>query len=138
MGFLQQRYDGAIDRYRESVGDHRSKDHEGGRSGNLKNEILSYHYRCKLMGWATLIGLIAAIFLIGSIVSGAVDVIAPDHPAIAWAGTAATLLGFVLVIAAAIIVILEGRVVHAQLNDELRDIPALKDEVKQRGQGMDH
>jgi hypothetical protein len=35
-GFLQQRYDSAIDRYREAVGDYRSNDHAEDRGGNLR------------------------------------------------------------------------------------------------------
>src|SRR3982751_4395698 len=64
MGFLQQRYDSAIDRYREAVGDFRSNDHESGRADNLKDQILTYRHRCKLMGQATIIGLFSSIPLI--------------------------------------------------------------------------
>jgi ABC-type phosphonate transport system ATPase subunit len=49
----------------------------------------------------------------------------PVSKIVAAVGTAATLRGFLLVIIAAVIVIIKGRVVYAQLNDELRDIPRL-------------
>ena len=52
MGFLQQRYDSAIDRYRSAVGDFRANDHDDDRAGNLKDQILTYRSRCKLMGRA--------------------------------------------------------------------------------------
>src|SRR3982751_6352020 len=77
MGFLQQRYDSAIDRYREAVGDFRANDHADDRAGYLKKQILSYQHRCKLMGWATLTGLLAAIFLIGALIFGVLDVLIP-------------------------------------------------------------
>jgi uncharacterized membrane protein YraQ (UPF0718 family) len=125
MGFLQQRYDSAIDRYREAVGDYRSNDHEEDRAGNLKDQILTYRHRCRLMGWATLIGLVAAILLIAALIFGAVDVIVPKNGFITAAGTATSIVGFVLVIVAACVVIAEGSIVRRQLDDELRDVPDL-------------
>ena len=125
MGFLQQRYDSAIDRYREAVGDYRSNDHEEGRAGNLKDQILTYRHRCKLMGRATLIGLVAAILLIAALIFGALDVIVPKNSLITAAGTTTSIVGFVLVIVAACVVIAEGSIVRRQLDDELRDVPDL-------------
>jgi amino acid transporter len=142
MTFLQQRYDSAIDRYRETVGDYRSNDHDHERAGNLKGQILVYRHRCKLMGWATLIGLVAAILLISALIFGAIDVIVPKVSLVAAAGTATAIMGFLLVILAAIVVIIEGQVVHRQLDDELRDIPDLVEATKHGGstpvrQGVD-
>ena len=125
MGFLQQRYDSAIDRYREAVGDYRSNDHAEDRAGNLKDQILTYRMRCKLMGWATLIGLVAAILLIAALIFGALDVIVPKNTFVTAAGMATSILGFVLVIVAACVVIAEGSIVRRQLDDELRDVPDL-------------
>lgn len=136
MGFLQQRYDSAIDRYREAVGDFRSNDHEGDRAGNLKDQILTYRHRCKLMGKATAVGLVAAILLIASLIFGALDVLIPDVRLIMVAGTAASLVGFGLVIVAATIVIVEGRIVHRQLDDELRDVDDLASEAGPHGKGL--
>ena len=131
MTFLQQRYDSAIDRYRAAVGDYRSNDHDGDRAGNLKGQILTYQHRCKLMSWANLIGLVAAILLIAALIFGAIDVIVPKVSLVVVAGTAAAIVGFLLVIIAAIIVIVEGRTVYRQLNDELRDIPDLAGATKE-------
>lgn len=136
MGFLQQRYDSAIDRYREAVGDFRSNDHEGDRAGNLKDQILTYRHRCKLMGKATAVGLVAAILLIASLIFGALDVLIPDVRMIMVADTAASLVGFGLVIVAATIVIVEGRIVHRQLDDELRDVDDLASEAGPHGKGL--
>jgi uncharacterized membrane protein YraQ (UPF0718 family) len=136
MGFLQQRYDSAVDRYREAVGDYRSNDHPEERAGNLRDQILTYVRRCRLMGWATLVGLLAAILLIGSLILGAIDVIVPHNPLVAGAGIATLVGGFVLVIAAAVIVIAEGRIVHRQLQDELRDVPDLADQAGRGGRSV--
>lgn len=132
MGFLQQRYDGAITRYRDAVGDYRSAEHEGDRASNLKSQVLLYRRRCKLMAWATLVGLIAAILIISSLLFGALDAIAPKIPLIIISGTIAAIAGFALVIVAALIVIVEGLVVSRQIDDELRDVPDLANEAGQQ------
>jgi hypothetical protein len=79
MGFLQQRYDGALDRYRNAVGDYRSNEHDATRSDNLKDQVLAYRRRCRLMSGATLVGLCAAILLISSLIFGGLDVILPKN-----------------------------------------------------------
>lgn len=125
MGFLQQRYDSAVDRFRTAVGDFRSHGHEKDRSGNLKDQILVYRRRCQLMGWATLVGLASAILLIATLIFGGIDVILPHQPWVAAGGIAASFLGFALVIVAAAIVIVEGSTIDRQLDDELRDVTEL-------------
>lgn len=132
MTFLQQRYDGAIDRYRAAVGDYRSNDHDGDRAGNLKGQILTYQHRCRLMSWAKLIGLVAAILLIAALIFGTIDVIVSKVALVVAAGAAAATVGFLLVIVAVIVVIIEERIVYRQLDDELRDIPDLVEATKER------
>ena len=125
MGFLQQRYDAAIDRYRAVIGDYRSGDHDAERGANIKDQILSYRQRCALMAWATLAGLVAAILLIASLMLGAIDVMVPRVAAVTIGGIVAALGGFTLVIVAALIVVAEGQIVRRQMDDELRDVPDL-------------
>lgn len=125
MGFLQQRNDAAIDRYRLAVGDFRSNKHDATRSDNLRAQVLAYRRRCRLMSRATFVGLVAAILLISSLIFGALDVIVPNTATIAVCGIATALGGFVLVIIAAFIVIAEGRIVQRQIDDELRDVTDL-------------
>jgi uncharacterized membrane protein YraQ (UPF0718 family) len=125
MGFLQQRNDAAIDRYRQAVGDFRSNEHDPSRSGNLKAQVLAYRRRCRLMSQAIFVGLVAAILLIGSLIFGALDILVPNTATIAVCGIATALGGFVLVIIAAFIVIVEGRIVQRQIDDELRDVTDL-------------
>jgi uncharacterized membrane protein YraQ (UPF0718 family) len=138
MGFLQQRYDGAISRFQKAVGDYRSNDHEEERSGNLKDQILTYVQRCKMMRWATLVGLVSAILLIASLIFGALDVIVPNNPVISIIGTICAIAGFVLVIVATIIVIAEGTIMHRQLQDEVRDVPDLADEAGGNNRSIRH
>ncbi|KQO61050.1 hypothetical protein ASF24_03700 [Methylobacterium sp. Leaf86] len=129
MGFLQQRYDAAFDRYQQAVGDYRSNGHETGRADNLKAQVLAYRRRCRLMSRASLLGLVAAILLITSLVFGALDVLVPKSATITACGTATAIGGFVLVIIAALIVIAEGRIVRRQIDDELRDVSILAEEA---------
>ena len=63
------------------------------------------------MSRASLIGLVAAILLISALIFGALDVIVPKSVAITSLRIATAIGGFVLVIVAAIVVIVEGRVV---------------------------
>jgi len=128
MGFLQQRYDSAVDRYRAAAGDFRSEKHDKGRAANLKDQIVIYRRRCVLMGRATSVGLVSAIFLISSLMLGGLDVIVPGKMWIGAAGIGASFLGFALVILAAAIVIAEGRRTDNQLDDEVRDVPELSDD----------
>ncbi|MCJ2131023.1 DUF2721 domain-containing protein [Methylobacterium sp. E-045] len=127
MGFLQQRYDAALGRYQQAVGDYRSEGHDIGRADNLRAQVLAYRRRCRLMSRASLIGLVAAILLISALIFGALDVIVPRSTAITVLGIATAIGGFVLVIVAAIVVIVEGAVVIRQIDDELRDVPNLTD-----------
>lgn len=126
MGFLQQRADGAIARYRESIADYRTNDNDQGRANTLKDQILTYRRRCRILEWATLTGLLAAILLIASMILLAFDIIMPKVALINDAGSAAAILGFVLIIVAACLVIVEGRIVNEQLEIELNDIAEVK------------
>jgi hypothetical protein len=84
---------------------------------------------------ASLLGLVAAILLIASLMFGAADVLLPKQPVITTAGVMTSILGFTLVILAACFVIAEGRIVRRQLDDELRDVPALAREAEHRVEG---
>ncbi len=132
MGFLQQRYDAAVSRYRQAVADYRANVDDSDRISNLKSQVLSYRRRCRLMLWALLIGLVAAILLIGSLICGALDAIVPKVPVITFLGIAGAISGLSLVIVAAIMVIVEGVIVGSQINDELRDIPDLAEQAGER------
>src|SRR5438270_5276009 len=73
MGFLQQRYDAAVDRYREIVAQYREPDIGDTRRTNIRDAIAIYKHRCELMTTATIIGLVAAILLILTLITGELD-----------------------------------------------------------------
>ena len=81
------------------------------------------------MSGATLVGLLAAILLISSLIFGGLDVIVPKNAIITICGIATTMGGFVLVIVATLIVVVEGRIVKRQIDDELRDVSDLAEEA---------
>lgn len=108
MGFLQQRYDAAINRYPSAAGDYRSETHDDSRGDYLKIHLLKYRDRCIVMAWSTIVGPVSAILLIAALIFGALDVIAPENVIITAGGVASLILGFVLVIVAAIIVPVGG------------------------------
>ncbi|MGY3506948.1 DUF2721 domain-containing protein [Bradyrhizobium sp. USDA 4471] len=125
VGFLQQRYDAAVDRYRQTISDYRSGEHPADRRDNIQDQILVFKYRCQLMSYACFTGLLSAILFLLTLVSGAVDVIIPGSKFLQVFGTVALLGGFGLVILATVLVILEGAYTHRQLDAELLDVPDL-------------
>src|SRR4051812_39767745 len=129
LEFLQQGYEGDHERDRKADGDYRAKEDDATRSGSLKNQVLAYRRRCRLMSGATLVGLLAAILLISSLIFGGLDVIVPRSTIVTICGIATTMGGFVLVIVATLIVIVEGRIVKRQIDDELRDVSDLAEEA---------
>ncbi|MGL4303101.1 MAG: DUF2721 domain-containing protein [Sphingomonas sp.] len=127
MGFLQQRFDAAVARYRESVELYRRGGQPADRRGLLKRQLLDYRKRCLLMAQATTVGVLAAILLIITLILGAIDVIWPHIDALAVLGAACAIGGFALIILAAGIVIAEGNVSRRQIDSEVEDVPDLRD-----------
>lgn len=123
MGFLQQRYDSASERYKATVDQYRDKSLPKERRANLKDQALRYRRRCLLMLRATRAGLLAAMLLISALVVRVADVVFPRYPALAVAGTALAAFGFLLVILSAAIVYGESLVVGRQTDAELLDVP---------------
>ncbi len=131
VGFLQTRYDAAIDRYRELIEKFRSADHSGSRTANMRDEILHYKRRCELMNRATGYGLVSAMLLISTMIFGGLSIVLPDLALLKILCMATALLGLLLVIAGAGIVIMEGRIIRRQIHDELLDIPELAHGIDQ-------
>src|SRR3954466_5653334 len=112
MGFLQQRYDAAIDRYRAAISDYRSADHAPDRRDNVREQILLLKWRCQLMSYACLIGLVSAVLFLSTMIAGGLDVIVPDTPMVTVFGTLTAFGGFALVIVATVLVIIEASYTH--------------------------
>jgi hypothetical protein len=126
MGFLQQRYDAAIERYRSLIGECRT---EGGvsdaRRNNIREQLATYQRRCRLMNSACNIGLVSAILLILTLIAGELDVIVVGVPIFKYVSAVAALAGFILVIAAAVLVLMESAISRRQLDWELLDVADL-------------
>lgn len=121
MGFLQQRYDTAVARYQEMIEAFRSGELSRERRSNIKDQILVYKRRCELMGRANLVGLVAAILLILTLVAGELDIVFPGLAPLKYVSAGCALLGFCLVIVATGFVIAEGMITRRQLDSELLD-----------------
>ena len=125
MGFLQTRYDSAVDRYRALIGQYRKGDISDGRRSNLTDEILVYKRRCELMNVASVVGIVSAIILILALIFGEFALVFPHQDVAKYLAAASALIGLVLVIVASTIVILESTIIHRQLRSELMDVPEL-------------
>jgi hypothetical protein len=131
MGFLQTRYDAAVDRYRELIDKYRTSELPGSRKANMRDQIICYKRRCELMGYANIIGLVSAIMLITTLIAGGLSLALPDIVLFKYVSAGLALLGFLLVIAATIIVIREGMITQRQIYSELLDVPDLAEGVGQ-------
>jgi hypothetical protein len=131
LSFLEARYDAAVDRYRELIAAYRKGEGEGDRAETAKRQIEVYARRCTIMTHAVTLGLVAAILFLAVLITGALDVVIPHNPAIAVVGTTAGVGGFILVIVAAALVIVDNVGTPGQLREELKDVP----EVSQSAAG---
>jgi Protein of unknown function (DUF2721) len=125
MGFLQQRYDATVARYRAAISEHRSSEQEPARRDNLREQVIVFKRRCELMGYAYFSGLASAIVFILTLFAGGLDVVIPKTTILAIFGACAAFAGFALVITATVLVILDETYVHRQLDAELLDVPDL-------------
>lgn len=125
MGFLQTRYDAAVDRYRAVVGEYRKGDNLDARRGNLHDSILVYKKRCEIMNVASVIGLTSAIILTTALMLGELAIAFTHVEALKLLSVGATLIGLSLVIVASAIVVYESLIIHRQLEAELLDLPEL-------------
>lgn len=132
MGFLQQRYVSAFERYRILLKDVREDHITKDRMNNIKDQALVYKKRCELMKLSTNLGLIAAMFLIVTLMTGGLDVIYPHVALLQLLCTGATFIGLLLVIAAAVLVVWENNLVQRALDSEVLDIPELAEATQQR------
>src|SRR4051794_32432771 len=94
MGFLQQRYDSAVARYRSIIGEYRADDLPAGRRGNAKQEIAGYKRRCELMNSACAAGLVSAMLLILALIAAEIVLAVPALSALKYVSAGAALIGF--------------------------------------------
>src|SRR3954447_19516310 len=82
MGFLQQRYDAAVERYRAIIAEFRSGGASPARCDNIREQVQIYKRRCVLMSYSSMLGLTAAILLLLTIMLGELVVIFPKAVAL--------------------------------------------------------
>lgn len=131
VGFLQTRYDAAVERYRDLIEKFRTSELSGSRKANMRDEILHYKRRCELMNQATGYGLLSAMLLISTMIFGGLAIVFQGVVLLKILSMATALLGFLLVIVGAGIVIMEGRIIRRQIQSELLDIPDLAHGIDQ-------
>jgi hypothetical protein len=138
MGFLQQRYDAAVERYRSMVGECRTESGvSDARRRNIREQLATYQRRCRLMNAACNVGLLSAILLILTLIAGELDVIFAGITLFKNASALASLAGFALVIAAAVLVLIESSISRRQLDWEVMDIPGLANTVNRGRSRLD-
>jgi hypothetical protein len=122
LSFLQARYDSAVDRHRMLVETYRGSELGAERRKAVKRQIEVYTRRCTLMSHAVTIGLVSATLFLLTMIGSGLDVIMPDKPFIGIVTSIAALVGFGLVIVAAVLVIMENAGTPGQIREELQDI----------------
>ena len=128
VSFLQVRSDAAVERYLDMIQQFRSKDASDARLGFLKEQILTYRRRCALMNVASSIGLSSAVALVLTLIVGELALVFPEVRTFTWVSIVLAIAGFAMIITATVIVLIEGSVIHRQLEHELQDIPELASE----------
>jgi F0F1-type ATP synthase assembly protein I len=122
LGFLEQRYVAAYERFRKLVEEYRANQSSENRHQNLKDQIRLYRVRCDQMRTATNLGVIAAILLLTALICGALEAIFGGIALIKYLGTACAIVGLLLVIAAAVYVVLENTLIKQMLDSEVADL----------------
>jgi hypothetical protein len=127
LGFLEQRYVAAYERFRKLVEEYRANQSSETRHENLKDQIRLYRVRCDQMRTATNLGVIAAILLLTSLICGGLEAVFGGIAPIKYLGTACAIVGLLLVIAAAVYVIRENTLIRHMLDSEIADIHDVMD-----------
>lgn len=126
LSYLQQRYSAAYDRYRNLVEEFRQHRESDERHRSILEQIMEYKRRCQQMRLATHLGLLAAILLISSIISAAVNVITGEAAVFKFLSAALAIFGLLLVIWAAVLVMIENQRLQLIIESDLSDIPELR------------
>jgi hypothetical protein len=127
MGFLQQRYDAAVDRYRSLIGELRRGDVPDATRRKSYTQIMTYRRRCSIMTYAFQCGLVSAILLLLTLITGELSLIFPSISPLQYVSLITALLGFTLVIVSTALVMMESFVTRKQLDQEMADVPDLTD-----------
>ena len=127
LGFLEQRYVAAYERFRKLVEEYRANQSSETRHHNLRDQIRLYRVRCDQMRTATNLGIIAAILLLTTLLCGALEAVFGGIAPIKYLGTACAIIGLLLVIVAAVYVIQENTLIKQMLGSEIADLNDVMD-----------
>lgn len=130
LTLLNSRYVAAFDMFRSLVSEYRDKQQNRGddqRRKSVREQILLYKKRCEQMRLSLNIGLVAAMFLIASLVTSAIQITFPQISILKPISLFGIIIGLLLVIAAAAVVMRENIEIEKALKSELSDLPDLKD-----------
>jgi hypothetical protein len=130
LSYLQQRYSSSYDRYRALIHEFRHHTEKDQRHVSLLEQILEYKRRCQQMRLATHVGLIAAIFLISSIIFAALNMIDDEIVAFKFLSAGLAILGLLLVIWAAVLVMLENMRLQLIIDSDISDVPELAEAAR--------
>ena len=130
LSFLQARYSSAYEHYRQLIAELRTHREQDRRLQSLCRQILAYKRRCEQMRWATNIGVIAAMVLIGALIFAALGTMYDTAPAWKYLTAACAIIGLLLVIWAASFVILENYGLQRLLEEDLSDVPGLVERAR--------
>ena len=131
MGFLQQRYDSAVDRYRSMIAE--SREPQGlsdVRRSNIRDELVTYQRRCRVMMLACDVGLVSAVLLITTLIAGELDIIFTGVALFKYASAISAAIGLGLVIVAAGLVFFESSLSRRQLQKEGLDVPDVAEALR--------
>src|SRR4051794_21456377 len=129
LSFLGQRYAAGYERYRALISEYRDQEGRSPRHKLLGEQILLYKRRCEQMKIATNLGVLAAMFLITTLVAAALVAIFPAAELLKYVSAASSIVGLLLVLAGACIVMRENTLIQHALDGELADIPELAKEA---------
>jgi hypothetical protein len=125
LSVLQERYSSAHDHFRELATELRTNPLVGSLHANGEEQLRLYKRRCHLLHAAITTALIAAIFLITTIITGTVYLVLPQLAVLKYVSVGCSVIGLLLVIGAAVVVLAENTLVRRVLDREVSDIPAL-------------
>jgi hypothetical protein len=133
LTLLNSRYMAAFDMYRSLVSEYRDKQQErpdDQRWRSVREQIRLYKKRCEMMRFALTLGLIAAMLLITSVITGAIQIAFTQIGFLKPVSLGSLVVGLTLVIAAAIVVLRENIAIQGAIDSELTDLPDLHSSLK--------
>lgn len=126
LSFLQTRYTGAYQLYRELISELRERGEDqamsSARRGQVAQQIRLYRRRCDLMRRATNIGVIAAITLVIGIVLGGLQLTFLPFSIVKGFSVVAMVSGLLLVAVASMFVLVENTELVRAFDSELGDL----------------